>query len=291
MRGGNRVGQARQTVERLQLGLTLHRLRLAADKSQQEAAEVIGRSAGRLSQVENGKGALGTEELTRLLDFYRVSGVERATVLALGRASRRRQPRLGYLDSLPDSYVRFMDLLAAAQRISWYECGIIPGLVQSPSYVTGIHRAGSSLRPDEETTERIAFRRNLQQQVLSVGKAESIDVIFTEDALLHVVGDASVMREQVLHLLQLQEQHPVLSIRVIALDTPDNPGLGGGLVSLEYDTAAPIAYATSLYGPPIYYDQPAPTERMRNLFEGVADIALSPRDSRTMLLDFLARSS
>ncbi|MEV6716388.1 helix-turn-helix transcriptional regulator [Lentzea sp. NPDC051208] len=278
-------------MERLQLGLTLQRLRLAAGKSQQEAADLIGRSAGRLSQVENGKGALGTEELTRLLDFYRVTDDERITVLALGRASRRRQPRLGYLDTLPDSYVRFMDLLAAAKRISWYECGIIPGVVQAPSYVTGVHRAGSSLRPDEETAERIAFRLNLQHHVLSMGKAEAIDIVFTEDTLLHVVGDASVMREQVLHLLQLQEQHPALNIRIIGLDTCDNPGLGGGLVSLEYDASAPITYATSLYGPPIYYDQPSHTERMRKLFERIADIAWSPRDTRTALAEFLARSS
>src|SRR5687767_11658327 len=101
MKGGSHVGQARQTVERLQLGLTLQRLRLAANKSQQEAADVIGRSAGRLSQVENGKGALGPEELTRLLDFYGVTPEVRASVLALGKASRRRQPRLGYLDTLP----------------------------------------------------------------------------------------------------------------------------------------------------------------------------------------------
>lgn len=285
------MGQARQTVERLQLGLTLQRLRLAADKSQQEAAEVIGRTAGRLSQVENGKGALGTEELTRLLDFYEVAGEERATVLALGRASRRRQPRLGYLDTLPDSYVRFMDLLAAAQRISWYECGIIPGLVQSPSYVTSVHRAGSALRPDEETAERIAFRLNLQQQVLSMGKAEAIDIVFTEDTLLHVVGNASVMREQVLHLLQLQERHSALSIRIVGLDTRDNPGLGGGLVSLQYDTSTPITFSTSLYGPAIYYDQLPHTERIQKLFERIADIAWSPKDTRAALADFLARSS
>ncbi|HEX8868579.1 MAG TPA: Scr1 family TA system antitoxin-like transcriptional regulator, partial [Lentzea sp.] len=130
-------------MERLQLGLTLQRLRLAAEKSQLEAAEAIGRSAGRLSQVENGKGALGTTELIRLLDFYGVEGEERSTVLALGRVSRRRQPRLGYVDTLPDSFLRFMDLLSAARRISWYECGVVPGLVQSKEYVNAIIRAGA----------------------------------------------------------------------------------------------------------------------------------------------------
>lgn len=285
------MGQARQTVERLQLGLTLQRLRLAAEKSQQEAADLIGRSAGRLSQVENGKGALGPEELTRLLDFYEVDTEEREAVLALGKASRRRQPRLGYLDSLPDSYVRFMDMLAAARHIGWYECGVIPGLVQSPGYVDGVHRVGSPIRPDEETAERIAFRLKLQQQVLSAGKAERIDIVFTEDSLLHVVGSESVMREQVLHLLQLLEQHPALNIRIIGLGTPNNPGNGGGLVTLEFDTSEPITFVSTVFGPPIYYDQPSHTELMRKRFEQVADLAWSQRDTRTALLDFLARSS
>jgi transcriptional regulator with XRE-family HTH domain len=285
------VGQARQTVERLQLGLTLQRLRLAAGKSQQEAADLIGRSAGRLSQVENGKGALGTEELTRLLDFYEVTGEERSSVLALGKASRRRQPRLGYLDSLPDSYVRFMDLLTAARHIGWYECGVIPGLVQSRGYVEGLIRAASSVRTEEETTELIAFRLDLQQQVLTKGKAKRIDIVFTEDSLLHVVGDQSVMREQVLHLLQLQEQHPSLNIRVVGLGTPDNPGLGGGMVALDFDTTQPITFTSSLSGPSIYYDEPSHTERMRKLFERIADLAWSPRDTRAALADFLSRSS
>ncbi|KJK42609.1 XRE family transcriptional regulator [Lentzea aerocolonigenes] len=285
------MGQARQTVERLQLGLTLQRLRLAAGKSQQEAADLIGRSAGRLSQVENGKGALGVAELSRLLDFYDVTPEERDSVLALGMASRRRQPRLGYVDSLPDSYVRFMDLLAAARHISWYECGVIPGLVQSPGYVEGIHRAGGSVRPDEETAERIAFRLQLQQQVLSAGKAARIDVVFTEDSLLHVVGSESVMREQVLHLLQLMEQHPALNIRIVSLHAHNNPLLGGGMVTLDFDTSEPIAFLSPLYGAPIYYDQPSQTELMRKRFEQVADLAWNLKDTRTALLDFLARSS
>lgn len=284
------MGQARQTVERLQLGLALQRLRTQAGKSQQQAADVIGRSAGRLSQVENGKGALKADELAQLLDFYEVKPEERATVLALGKVSRLRQPRLGYLDTLPDSYVRFMDLVAAARRISWYECGVIPGLVQSPSYVNRIIRAAEAIRPDDETAERIAFRLNLQQQVLA-GNAERVDIIFTEDSLLHVVGDESVMREQVLHLLQLMEQHSNLNVRMVGLHTHNNPGNGGGLVALEFDTSNPITFTSSLHGSPVYYDQPSHTERMQLLFEQIAELAWTTRDTRAALAAFLARSS
>jgi transcriptional regulator with XRE-family HTH domain len=274
-------------VERLQLGLTLQRLRNEAGKSQQEAAEEIGRSAARLSQVENGKGALGTTELVRLLDFYGVKPDERATVLALGKASRRRQPRLGYVDNLPDSFMRYMDLLSAAKRISWYECGVVPGLVQSQSYVKGIVAVGGSFGTEAETAERISFRLALQNQVLTSGNAERIDIVFTEDSLQHVVGDQSVMREQVLHMLQLLEQHDALCIRIVPVDTVNNPGLGGGLVALEFESAQPITYATVLYGPSTYYDEPSYTEPMRHLFEQVQDLAWNARETRAALIDFL----
>jgi transcriptional regulator with XRE-family HTH domain len=272
-------------VERLQLGLTLQRLRLAAGKSQQEAAEAIGRSAPRLSQVENGKGALKADDLIRLLDFYGVTPAERDTVLALGRASRRRQLRHGYMDSLPDSYGRFMEMLSAAKQIGWYECGVIPGLVQSPDYVEGIMRAASAVEP-EEIANQIKFRLNLQESVLTSGNAEHIDVIFTEESLLHVIGNESVMLQQALHLLTLQDRHPALSIRIVGLRTPNNPCLGGGLLTLQFDNSDPITYASAIYGSPAYYDQPSDTVRMQQRFRQISDLAWSQSDTRTALIDF-----
>lgn len=284
MKGGSHVGQARQTVERLQLGLALQRLRTKAGRSQQEAADLLGRSAPRLSQVENGKGALDSAELTRLLDFYGVQGEERATLLELGKASRRRQPRAGYVDALPNSFPRFMDLLSAARRISWYECGIIPGLVQSKSYVEAAIGANAAVRSD--AAERIAFRLEMQQQVLT-STAEQINIVFTEDSLLHVVGDDSVMRRQALHLLELMEQHSTLNIRIVPLGAVDNPGNGGGLIVLEFDKADPVTFASTIYGPSTYYDQASFTEPMRKLFEQIQDLAYNVQDTRAALIHLL----
>jgi transcriptional regulator with XRE-family HTH domain len=284
MKGGSRVGQARQTVERLQLGLALQRLRTKAGRSQQEAADLIGRSAPRLSQVENGKGALDSAELAQLLDLYGVKGEERATLLELGKASRRRQPRAGYVDALPNSFPRFMDLLSAARRISWYECGIIPGLVQAKSYVEANIRANTAVQ--SEAAERIAFRLELQQQVLA-SAAEQINIVFTEDSLLHVVGDDSVMRRQALHLLELMEKHSTLSIRIVPLQAVNNPGNGGGLIALEFDTAEPVTFGSTIYGPSTYYDQASYTEPMRQLFEQIQDVAWTVQDTRAALIEFL----
>ncbi|MFD4641290.1 helix-turn-helix domain-containing protein [Lentzea sp. NPDC058436] len=285
------MGQARQTAERLQLGLTLQRHRLAAGVAQQDAANAIGRSAGRLSQVENGKGALGLDELVRLLDLYGVTSSDRETILSLGKASRRRQPRAGYLDTLPDSYLRFTDMLAAAKRIGYYEAGVMPGIVQSEPYIRALMDAASAVRSEAETAERIEFRLQSQRRVFELGNAEQIDIVFTEETLLRVVGDEAVMSQQVVYLLGLLDQHPHLEVRIVPLSVGNNPLLGGGLVSLEFENATMITFAPAVWGPSQYFDQPADTGPMRRLFAAAQDIALSPQDSRGALIRFLARST
>jgi transcriptional regulator with XRE-family HTH domain len=282
---------AQKTVERLQLGAALTRLRGAAGRSQQEAAAVLGLSTGRISQIEHAKGTLGIEELTRLLDFYEVAGAERETVLALGAASRKRQKRRGYVDTLPEPFQRLTDLQATAEAVGWYECGVVPGLAQSPDYVRALLGSADSIfwdSSEEETANRIEFRLRQQRQVLESPSPQAIRLIFTEDTLHHVVGGPSVMRGQVLHLLQLVERHPRLSIRVVPNSAPDNPALGGGLVVLDFDAGRrPVAFASVLHGPYTYYDQPEDTVPMRRIFDRVQELALSAGESRALLISLL----
>lgn len=278
---------ARQTIERLQLGLALTRLRTQAKKSQGEAGAVIGRTPGRVSQVENGKGGLGVDELTKLLDFYGAHGRERETILALGAAARRRAPRRGYVDNLPEPFQRLAELQAAATRVRWYECGVIPGLVQSKDYVRAIMALSNSVYwadSESETAERTAFRLDHQRRVFETGAAKRIEIVFTEDSLDNVIGDESVMRGQVLHLLQLLESHPDLDIGVVPAGTPGNPALGGGLVVLDFAHSTPVGFATSLHGPAPYYDQPEDVEPMQRIFARVKELALSRADTRALLI-------
>ncbi|WP_433266690.1 helix-turn-helix domain-containing protein [Actinosynnema sp. CS-041913] len=282
------MGTARPTIERLQLGLALTRLRSRANKSQGEAAEAIGRSGGRLSQVENGKGGLGPDELLKLLDFYGVRGPERETILALGAAARRRAPRRAYVDNLPEPFQRLSELQAAAREINWYECGVVPGLVQSPDYVRAIMALSNSIYWDdseEETSERIAYRQEHQRRVLEASDPKDISVVFTEDTLDHVIGGPSVMRGQVLHLLQLAERHRSLSIRIVPNAAVDNPALGGGLVVLDFPQATPVTFAPVLYGPATFYDHAEDIEPMQRLFKRLEELALSREDTRALLVD------
>ncbi|RNL83640.1 helix-turn-helix domain-containing protein [Halostreptopolyspora alba] len=281
------MGTAKPTVERRQLGLTLRRLRERAGLSQAAAGKAIGRTAARMSQVENGIGVLNPDDLLAFLDHVGVKGEERSTVLSLGTQARRRSRRALYTDSLPGSFQRLADLEADATRIHSYESGIIPGLLQSPDYMRAVIRSCDGVwweASEQEVKSRIGFRLEQQHRVMEADVPKRLSFVFTEDALHHEIGGPSVMRGQVLHMLQLVESESALSIQVMPSGIRDNPLLGGGILVLEFENAPRIGFATSLYGPAVYHDSEADTTAFMKGFECASKLALSPDDSRDVLL-------
>ncbi|MDA3624510.1 helix-turn-helix transcriptional regulator [Saccharopolyspora sp. WRP15-2] len=273
----------RQTVERRQLGLMLRRLRDRAGRTQQQAARAIGRDTARISQVETAKGSFSVDELRTLLDFYEVTEDERQTALELGAQARKRQRGRTYTDQLPRSFERLADLQADAKKIGFYDTGIVPGLAQSPDYAKAVIAAFWWQAPEGEVEKLVSFRIDQQRRVLDSEPPKELAFVLTETALDQVVGSVSVLRGQLLHLLQLGER-PNAVIQVVRRDVPNNPLLGGGLITLDFADAAPrIAFAAS-HGPATYHDQEADTGPMFHAFERAQELALTPKESADLLL-------
>ncbi|KAA5832664.1 transcriptional regulator [Saccharopolyspora hirsuta] len=238
------------------------------------------------SQVETAKGSFSTDELKTLLDFYEVTEDERQTVLELGAQARKRQRGRTYTDQLPRSFERLADLQADAKAIGFYDTGIIPGLAQTHDYVRALMKAGDGVWWDhdpEEVERRIAYRLDQQKRVLESDVPKEVVFVLTETALQQVVGSLSVLRGQILHLLQLSER-PSVVVQVMASSAPDNPLLGGGLITLDFGEAAPkIAFSAS-HGPATYHDQEEDTGPMFRAFDRVRKLALSPKKTSNLLL-------
>lgn len=277
----------RQTVERRQLGLVLKRLRTGAGVSQAEAARVIDRQQTRISRAEAGKGSLSIEQLTALLDRYDASEDDRELVLSLGAQARRRQRGATYTDILPGGFHRLADLEADATAIRYYEVGIFPGLIQSPEYLGAVIRACDGMWWDSSAAEvesRIAFRLEQQRRVFEAPSPKELRFVFTEDALRHPVGDASVMRGQILHMLGLLERQEGMSLRVIPSGIADNPALGGGFILMDFAAAPRCGSASVVFGPSTYHDEPADTSAMLRTFDRLEELGLPPQESRAFLL-------
>lgn len=281
------VGVARPTFERRQLGLTLRRLRDQAGKPQQVAADLLKKTRTRIVQLEDGTATISQEELVKLLDCYGVAGGERETVLELGAQARRRQKRRVHVDHLPDAYQRFADLEASASEINWFETGIIPGLLQSPSYMRAVFAECEGVwweKDDAEGQDRLAYRIERQARLLESDERRIFRFVVTEDALHANLGSPDVMREQLGHLLALLDAHPDLTVRVLRNDAYPNPSRGRGLWIFGFgERAAPVGYSPAANGPSTYHDDEADTSRMLRAFYRIWEQSLSRGESRRLI--------
>lgn len=281
------MGNARQTVERRTLGLALRRLREQAGMSQVDAGRHIGRSDSRISKVEEGMATLAPEELAQLLDFLGAGAEERDTLLALGVAARKRQPkdmgRNTYTDTLPGSYQRIADMEDAAATINWYEPGVIPGPLQTPRYVRALMRAADGIWWQEfgpDADDRAAFRFARQKKLLEAPEPKQLNFVLTEEAFYDDGLHSDIMREQYDHLLKLLRTHPNLDVRVLKVCALDNPAAHGGITVFEFDgSAPPVGFAPVVYGPSTYFGEEEDTATLLRVFRRIQGLALSPKKS------------
>ncbi|KAA5838383.1 helix-turn-helix transcriptional regulator [Saccharopolyspora hirsuta] len=287
------MARARQTLERRQLGLTLRRIREESGKSQQAAAEAIGRVRSRIVELEDGKGTLNQEDLSKLLDFYDVSGDERETALALGAQARKRQRGRTYTDLLPGAFQRFADLEASATEISSYESGVIPGLLQSPAYVRAVIEECDGVwwdaTTDAELEQRIAFRLDRQARVLSSSEPRSFRFVFTEDSLRAVVGSQETWQDQIDHLANLIDSRDDIAVQILADDAKRNPGRGGGFTVFDFGgKGSPVGFFTAVFGPSTYHSDETDTATMLRGFREIQSLALD-RDASRGLIDKISK--
>jgi transcriptional regulator with XRE-family HTH domain len=281
------VGQARQTFERRQLGMTLRRLRDEAGKTQQDAADVLGKVRSRVVSLEDGSATATPEDLSALLDCYQVAGEERETLLALAAQARKRTKRRTHVDVLPNAYRRFADLEASSAEINCYESGLIPGLLQSPGYVRAVHAECEGIwwrKKDAEREDRLAFRTQRQAKVFEQAERRMLRFVITEDALHANMGEPEVMREQLAHLLGLIGEHRDLTVRILGNDVFGNPARGNSLLIFCFgERGAPIGYSAAALGPSTYYDHEKDTAAMLRAFYRVWELALSRKESRRLI--------
>src|SRR5437764_9741737 len=98
------------TAYKLQLGATLQRLRQNAGLEREDVAAELDCTVSKVGRIERGESGVSSPELRILLDFFKVSGDERAEIEELGREARKRRTRTPYGSVIPDRFRRFFHL-------------------------------------------------------------------------------------------------------------------------------------------------------------------------------------
>jgi transcriptional regulator with XRE-family HTH domain len=220
------------SVQRLVLGGHLRRLRERAGFTTEQAAEAIRASHSKISRMEHGRVSFKERDIADLLTLYGVASLnERQGLLALAREANTPGWWAGYSDILPNWLEPYFGLEAAASFIRTYELQFVPGLLQTEDYAAAVIRLGNAMNEDE-VTRRTEARIN-RRLLLDREEPPRMWAVIDEAALRRPIGDRTVMREQIRHLIKMAD-HPAVTLQVLPFSTGGHRALGGPFTILRF---------------------------------------------------------
>ena len=256
------------TVQRLVLGGHLRRLREDAGMTTERAAASIRGSHSKISRMEHGRVGFKERDIADLLTLYGVGfGAEREALLNLAKEANTPGWWQGYSDILPHWVEPYFGLEAAASFIREYELQFVPGLLQTEAYARAVIRLGNL--PSEDEVERRAKARISRQQILHRDTPPKVWAVLDEGALRRVIGGPQVMREQLLHLIEMCD-HPAVTLQILPFSAGAHRAMGGPFTILRYTEPdlRDVVYIEQLTSA-LYLDKPTEVDAYLEVIEEV----------------------
>ncbi|MEU9608641.1 helix-turn-helix transcriptional regulator [Streptomyces sp. NPDC048057] len=114
--------------------------------------------------------------------------------------------------AFPPWFRRYVELEWKATVVSMFHPLLMPGLIQTRKYATAVLKEG---RP--ENLEDLVTARLERQHILQRDQPARLWLVLHERALRNIVGDRTVMREQLTRLLELTER-PTHRVQIVPDD-------------------------------------------------------------------------
>ncbi|WP_428965732.1 helix-turn-helix domain-containing protein [Micromonospora fluostatini] len=276
------------TIARWQLGRELHRLREASRISHKEIAAELGCSESKVYKIESGDVGVSRADVIVMLTRYGVDDDRiRETALDLQRQGKERGwwAKFG---QLPNPYSMYIGLESAATAVRNFELAAVPGLLQTERYARAIFDQQRMTEAAAEREKRLQVRM-ARQACLTEEPLLHLWTIIDESALHREVGGREVLREQLLHLVEMSKRDNV-DIQVLPYSEGAHPGMLGSVAILEFpeDVHTPVAYVESFAGD-VYLERAEDMRRVTLAYTHLHSSALSSTRSRQLMAE-VARS-
>ncbi|MEU1324164.1 helix-turn-helix transcriptional regulator [Streptomyces microflavus] len=277
------------TVPRRQLGRHLRDLRNASRLTVRAAAKELEWSEPKIWRIETGQVSLRSLDVEAMCRTYGADSELTKGLMGLAKETKNRGWWHAYGDVIPEGFDLYIGLEEAAERLSWYESELVPGLFQTPDYARALIKRSDPQRDEAEVERRVHVRVTRQALLTRVTAPPNVDVALNEAILRRPVGGNKVMAEQLEHLVHLNELENI-SIRVV----PYAAGLHEGLMSGPFVTLRFPAHGDSPYVEPptvyvegftgaLYLDKPNEIERYDGAFTSIWGSALDEAGSTSLL--------
>jgi transcriptional regulator with XRE-family HTH domain len=234
------------TAARRRLGGALRELRESTQLTLDDAGKPLQRSAATISRLENGKVKPRVLDVAVLLDLYAdrrpdvVTEDQRKRVLTLATESRREAWFSPFRDVLAGTMIsdhmrRYVEFETDASRIESYEPDVVPGLLQTESYIRAIAERYYSENTPEQRERFVAFRLARQNVLRRREEPLQLHVVLGELVLRRPIGGPDVMREQLSALAdQLRNGLPNVTIQVAPASLLTRGAIGGPFVVMSF---------------------------------------------------------
>ncbi|MFJ9599630.1 helix-turn-helix domain-containing protein [Streptomyces althioticus] len=273
------------TLLKMLVGVQLAGFREDAGLSQDQAARSVGFSGAKLSRIESGKGRRPPTEadVRALLELYGTDDYEASVLLKLLQRAgepgwwQRYDKRL-----MPEWFDRLVGLQEAAATIRTFEIQYVPGLLQTADYTRAVVERGLPNAPASEVQRRVELRMR-RAQLLLREDAPQLWAVIDESVLLRVLGDRTVMRDQLDHLARMAERTNV-TLQIVPLNVTNASAPAIPVTYLRFGglDLPDVVYLEHIRSANFLEDRDE-TEEYRIVLDRLADEALTPRESVEML--------
>ncbi|WP_075738999.1 MULTISPECIES: helix-turn-helix domain-containing protein [Actinoalloteichus] len=263
------------------LAASLHRSRTDAGMTIDDvAARTPDLSRSTIGRMETGERVPTPEETAVLLAAMGVGGSAASYVMDLARRASESHWWEGDRPGLSPLMQSWIDWEDQASGIVEWTLDVVPGLLQTAEYARQLAGAWAS-RP-AEIEARVATR--MARQTLLSRDTVSYDVVIDEAVLHRPIGGATLLVDQLRHLIRTAER-PNISLQVLptAATVRAHRGLIGSFIALQFsdkdDPLVQIEHISSA----VIVDDPAEVEAHLAAHSTLTEMAMSPAESADLI--------
>ncbi|GAA2813908.1 helix-turn-helix transcriptional regulator [Saccharopolyspora taberi] len=279
------------TMQQRQLGNELRKLREAAQLTQEQASEHLGKAHNKVTRVESGKVGISEPDLESLLKLYKATPKDKLWCRELAKGARRRRgrPSEPMLYRGPKWFRPFRDFEQSATEVMMVGSEILPGILQTEDYTRSMF-AGRGSDPNGKDVEDHVRIRKERQELLTREGAGQFSFVLSESALRRQIGYSTTMADQLDYLAELALRSNI-NIQVVPFNTLSYEDIAYAFVIFRFDedTSTDIVYI-EMYDNAIYIDRPADAVgRYHELLSRLYGIALGPVESRNFIRELASQ--
>ena len=279
-------------VYKIMCGRKLEALRERAVLSQEEVAKKFEWSQTKVANIEIAVSGVSRNDLDRLLDLFEVDDFGRNEFYELARLGRKQLPRRkGLLRNRFEGVMRqVVDMEFSAATIWRHNSMVVPGMLQTESYMRHIYRAYRPSPPADQIDQFVENR--LARQAAFKNVDQQFWFVIHEAALRsleNIDGGNSVLKEQARVLMEAIDR-PNIEVQVAPFRHGYYPGQEETYAIFGFDTkpAVQVTYVEKYDGGDTLHDAKN-LARFTTLWEHQRVHALGPEQTRPFLRE-LSRS-